>query len=62
MDKTIPIKPNNIITVETLTEGYCKNGTCPRCELKQVIDLWGYCPVCGQALDWCDKKEVTQNE
>ena len=47
LEKQVPFKPTRI---EERKEYNCKFGNC-KCG-DRVIDAYGYCSKCGQALDW----------
>lgn len=49
LEKQVPFKPTRI---EERKEYNCKFGNC-KCG-ERVIDAYGYCSKCGQALDWSD--------
>ncbi len=49
LKKQVPFKPTRI---EERKEYNCKFGNC-KCG-ERVIDAYGYCSKCGQALDWSD--------
>lgn len=49
LEKQVPFKPTRI---EERKEYNCKFGNC-KCGTR-VIDAYGYCSKCGQALDWSD--------
>jgi hypothetical protein len=56
MEKQIPKKP--IITIDGFFNGQPIYDTwcCPNCGKVNDTDFedYGYCPICGQALDWSD--------
>lgn len=49
LKKHVPFKPTRI---KERKEYNCKFGDC-KCG-ERVIDAYGYCSKCGQALDWSD--------
>lgn len=49
LEKQVPFKPTRI---KERKEYNCKFGDCKCGAL--VIDAYGYCSKCGQALDWSD--------
>lgn len=49
LEKQIPFKPTKI---KEIKEYNCKFGNC-KCG-ERVINAYGYCLKCGQALDWSD--------
>lgn len=49
LEKQVPFKPTRI---KERKEYNCKFGDC-KCGAR-VIDAYGYCLKCGQALDWSD--------
>ena len=49
LEKQVPFKPTRI---KERKEYNCKFGNC-KCG-ERVIDAYGYCSKCGQALDWSD--------
>ena len=49
LEKQVPFKPTR---VKERKEYNCKFGDC-KCG-ERVIDAYGYCSQCGQALDWSD--------
>ena len=46
LEKQIPRKPIRLL--------YYEVGDCPFCETTVYISEDGFCPSCGQALDWSD--------
>lgn len=46
IDKQIPKKPIRLL--------YHEVGDCPFCETTVYISEDGFCPSCGQALDWSE--------
>ena len=46
LEKQIPRKPIPLL--------YYEVGDCPFCETTVYISEDGFCPSCGQALDWSD--------
>ena len=49
LEKQVPFNPTRI---KKRKEYNCKFGNC-KCG-ERVIDAYGYCSKCGQALDWSD--------
>ena len=47
LEKQIPRKPIRLL--------YYEVGDCPFCETTVYISEDGFCPSCGQALDWSEK-------
>ena len=47
IDKQIPKKPIRLL--------YHEVGDCPFCETTVYISEDGFCPSCGQALDWSEE-------
>ena len=47
IDKQIPKKPIRLL--------YYEVGDCPFCETTVYISEDGFCPSCGQALDWSEE-------
>lgn len=47
LEKQIPRKPIRLL--------YHEVGDCPFCETTVYISEDGFCPSCGQALDWSEK-------
>lgn len=47
IDKQIPRKPIRLL--------YHEVGDCPFCETTVYISEDGFCPSCGQALDWSEE-------
>ena len=47
IDRQIPKKPIRLL--------YYEVGDCPFCETTVYISEDGFCPSCGQALDWSEK-------
>ena len=47
LEKQIPKKPIRLL--------YYEVGDCPFCETIVYISEDGFCPSCGQALDWGEK-------
>ena len=49
LEKQIPRKPIRLL--------YYEVGDCPFCETTVYISEDGFCPSCGQALDWSDNDD-----
>lgn len=49
LEKQMPKKPIRLL--------YHEVGDCPFCETTVYISEDGFCPSCGQALDWSDNDE-----
>ena len=49
LEKQIPKKPIRLL--------YYEVGDCPFCETTVYISEDGFCPSCGQALDWSETND-----
>ena len=49
LEKQIPRKPIRLL--------YYEVGDCPFCETTVYISEDGFCPSCGQALDWSETND-----
>lgn len=52
VDKTMPIKHDNIVEYDEIFDEYTVG--CGICN-KHIYFHYKFCPHCGQALDWSDK-------
>ncbi len=53
VDREIPIK---LIKKFNRFEITLYDSHCPKCDWRIIDRSYNYCPVCGQHLDWSDKK------
>ncbi len=52
IEKQIPKKPSDTLTISGVSRyksGNCKCGTA-------ILQIYKYCPSCGQAIDWSEEE------
>lgn len=52
LEKQIPKKPSDTLTISGVSRyksGNCKCGTA-------ILQIYKYCPSCGQAIDWSEEE------
>lgn len=55
-EKQVPKKPLEQEVIGVSMAGYKRKGHCPECALTVSQYKDNYCPNCGHALDWSDRR------